>query len=55
MAVSSLDVKIQNLRQITQEKLRSILYSIPGSKKDLIIDPELIKPLEHVCGASWLR
>ncbi|XP_035780319.1 vacuolar protein sorting-associated protein 33B-like [Anopheles albimanus] len=41
-------------RQIAQEKLQHVFYSIP-SEKDLIIEPALIKPLEHVCGASWLR
>ncbi|ETN58710.1 vacuolar protein sorting [Anopheles darlingi] len=41
-------------RQIAQEKLQHVFYSIP-SEKDLIIESALIKPLEHVCGASWLR
>ncbi|XP_050100437.1 vacuolar protein sorting-associated protein 33B [Anopheles aquasalis] len=41
-------------RTIAQEKLQHVFYSIP-SEKDLIIEPALIKPLEHVCGASWLR
>lgn len=51
----SLDRKLQGFRQIAQEKLQSILYSIPDNQKDLVIESCLIKPLEHVCGASWLR
>lgn len=35
-------------------QLQAILCSIPG-KKELILEPELIKPLEHVCTASWLK
>uniref|UniRef100_A0A182JRL1 Vacuolar protein sorting-associated protein 33B n=1 Tax=Anopheles christyi TaxID=43041 RepID=A0A182JRL1_9DIPT len=46
--------KLIGFRQIAQEKLQHVFYSIP-SEKDLIIEPALIKPLEHVCGASWLR
>lgn len=51
----TLDKKLQGFRQIAQEKLQSILCSIPDNQKDLVIEPALIKPLEHVCGASWLR
>uniref|UniRef100_A0A182JCX1 Vacuolar protein sorting-associated protein 33B n=1 Tax=Anopheles atroparvus TaxID=41427 RepID=A0A182JCX1_ANOAO len=51
---SSIGGKLLGFRQIAQEKLQHVFYSIP-SEKDLIIDPALIKPLEHVCGASWLR
>ncbi|XP_055614309.1 vacuolar protein sorting-associated protein 33B [Uranotaenia lowii] len=49
-----LDKKLLGFRQIAQEKLQHILYSIPLDK-DLIIEPTLIKPLEHVVGATWLR
>lgn len=51
---SSLDKKLLGFNKIAQEKFQNIFCSIPG-KKDLIIEPNLIKPLEHVCGASWLR
>lgn len=51
----TLDKKLQGFRQIAQEKLQSILCSIPDSQKDLVIETCLIKPLEHVCGATWLR
>lgn len=50
----SLPQKLEGLRQIAQEKLQSILCSIPDTK-ELFIEPDLIKPLEHVCGASWLK
>lgn len=50
----TLQQKLEGLRQIAQEKLQAILCSIPDTK-ELFIEPELIKPLEHVCGASWLR
>lgn len=51
----TLDKKLQALRQIGQEKFQSILCSIPDSQKDLVIETCLIKPLEHICGAAWLR
>lgn len=51
----TLDKKLQGFRQIAQEKLQSILCSIPDSQKDIVIETCLIKPLEHICGASWLR
>ncbi|XP_065087029.1 vacuolar protein sorting-associated protein 33B [Ochlerotatus camptorhynchus] len=51
---STLNKKLLGFRQIAQEKLQNILYSIPLDK-DLIIEPALIKPLENVVGASWLR
>lgn len=51
----TLDKKLLGFRQIAQEKLQSILCSIPDNQKDLVIEMCLIKPLEHICGASWLR
>uniref|UniRef100_A0A1I8NSV3 Vacuolar protein sorting-associated protein 33B n=2 Tax=Stomoxys calcitrans TaxID=35570 RepID=A0A1I8NSV3_STOCA len=54
MQSSTLDKKLQGFQLIAQEKLQAILCSIPG-KKDLIIEPNLIKPLEHICAASWLK
>ncbi|XP_067624903.1 vacuolar protein sorting-associated protein 33B [Eurosta solidaginis] len=50
----TLDKKLQSFQLIAQEKLQAIICSIPG-KKDLIIEQTLIKPLEHVCAASWLK
>ncbi|XP_058451838.1 vacuolar protein sorting-associated protein 33B [Malaya genurostris] len=51
---SVLDKKLLGFRQIAQEKLQHILCSIPLDK-DLVIEPTLIKPLEHIVGASWLK
>ncbi|KXJ72951.1 hypothetical protein RP20_CCG016860 [Aedes albopictus] len=51
---TTLNKKLLGFRQIAQEKLQNILCSIPLDK-DLIIEPALIKPLENVVGASWLR
>ncbi|KAL7728363.1 hypothetical protein ACLKA6_007455 [Drosophila palustris] len=50
----TLDKKLQGFQLVAQEKLQAIICSIPG-KKELILEPELIKPLEHVCTASWLK
>ncbi|TDG48819.1 hypothetical protein AWZ03_004722 [Drosophila navojoa] len=50
----TLEKKLQGFQLVAQEKLQAILCSIPG-KKELILEPELIKPLEHVCTASWLK
>ncbi|XP_013183811.2 vacuolar protein sorting-associated protein 33B [Amyelois transitella] len=49
-----LSLKLMSLSLISQSKLQCIL-SACGDKKDLIIDPSLIKPLERICGVSWLR
>ncbi|CAG9790749.1 unnamed protein product [Diatraea saccharalis] len=47
-------LKLASLSLISQCKLQSIL-TLCGDKKDLIIDSSLIKPLERICGVSWLR
>ncbi|XP_055688420.1 vacuolar protein sorting-associated protein 33B [Lutzomyia longipalpis] len=52
---TSVDKKLLGFRQIAIEKLQHILFQIPGSRKDLVIEGCLIKPLEHICGVSWLR
>ncbi|XP_068622613.1 vacuolar protein sorting-associated protein 33B [Battus philenor] len=49
-----LQAKFSSLCLISQHKLKQIL-SLCGDKTDLIIDPSLIKPLERICGVSWLR
>ncbi|XP_055850076.1 vacuolar protein sorting-associated protein 33B [Episyrphus balteatus] len=51
---NTINKKLQGFQLIAQEKLQSILCSIPN-KKDLILDTSLIKPLEHICAASWLK
>lgn len=47
-------LKLASMNLISQCKLQSIL-AVCGDKKDLIIDPALIKPLERICGVTWLR
>ncbi|XP_013173754.1 PREDICTED: vacuolar protein sorting-associated protein 33B [Papilio xuthus] len=49
-----LQSKLSSLCLISQHKLQKIL-SLCGDKADLIIDPSLIKPLERICGVTWLR
>ncbi|XP_050349932.1 vacuolar protein sorting-associated protein 33B [Nymphalis io] len=49
-----LSLKLASLSLISQHKLEKILDQC-GDKADLIIDPSLIKPLERICGVSWLR
>lgn len=52
--MDALDKKLMGFHQIALEKLQNILAVISG-KCDLIIEPDLIKPLELVVGAAWLR
>ncbi|XP_014363262.2 vacuolar protein sorting-associated protein 33B [Papilio machaon] len=49
-----LQSKLSSLCLISQHKLEKIL-SLCGDKADLIIDSSLIKPLERICGVTWLR
>jgi hypothetical protein len=51
---SSLESRLDALHQISQRKLADILTRIPG-RKDLIIDPVLMKSLECITGVSFLR
>lgn len=46
--------KIPVFNTLSREKLSNILSKIPG-KKDFIIDPNVIKPLENIIGTSILR
>lgn len=50
----ALESKLQGFSLIAQEKLEAIICSIPG-RKDLIIESSLIKPLDYICAASWLK
>jgi hypothetical protein len=50
----SLESRLDALHQISQRKLKDILSKIPG-RKDLIIDPVLMKPLDCIIGVSFLR
>ncbi|KAI5651654.1 sec1 family domain-containing protein [Phthorimaea operculella] len=49
-----LSKKLASLSLISQRKLQDILAQC-GDHTDFIIDPALIKPLEKICGVSWLR
>ncbi|CAK1581329.1 unnamed protein product [Parnassius mnemosyne] len=49
-----LQAKLVSMCLISQHKLEKIL-SLCGDKSDLIIDSALIKPLERICGVTWLR
>lgn len=45
---------LSSLCEISKAHLSKILG--PSTiKKNLILDPNIIKPLEKICGASWLR
>lgn len=46
--------KVDAFRQISARQLTNILDSIP-SPKDLVIDANLIKPLERIVGIAVLR
>ncbi|CAH2049624.1 unnamed protein product, partial [Iphiclides podalirius] len=50
----SLEAKLASICLISQYKLEKILTAC-GEKTDLIIDASLIKPLERICGVTWLR
>lgn len=46
--------KLSSLSEISKAQLEKILKTVPGCKH-LIIEPSLIKPLERICGVSWLK
>lgn len=50
----TLSTKVNALNRISKKKLTDLLDKIPG-QKDLIIDSNLIKPLERIIGVSKLR
>jgi hypothetical protein len=51
---NNVEYPLDALHQISQRKLGDILKKIPG-KKDLVIDPVLMKPLECITGVKFLR
>nr|XP_058972438.1 vacuolar protein sorting-associated protein 33B-like isoform X4 [Pocillopora verrucosa] len=53
MAVPS-GPKFTHLKDETRDNLVAILKSVP-EMKDLVIDPQLMKPLDHFTGASFLK
>ncbi|GJQ68939.1 Vps33B [Trypoxylus dichotomus] len=46
--------KISSLSEISKTQLSKVLNFLPGAK-DIIIEPEVIRPLERICGVSWLK
>lgn len=52
---ASLEKKLCGYKKIALEKFNEIFIAIGGGKKDIVIEADLIKPLEHICGATWLR
>ena len=46
--------RIEALAEISKKKLTKILDKIPG-RKNLVIEPSLMKPLDRFIGASTLR
>ncbi|XP_063220368.1 vacuolar protein sorting-associated protein 33B [Bacillus rossius redtenbacheri] len=51
---SAFDSRLDALQLISQRKLSEILQNVPG-KKNIIIDPVLMKSLDNVIGVSFLR
>lgn len=51
---STIEKKLLGFKQIAREKLESILLTIFG-KKDLVIEPDLIRPLDSFSNINWLR
>ncbi|KAI4457730.1 vesicle protein sorting-associated [Holotrichia oblita] len=46
--------KISSLSEISKTQLSKVLNNLPGAK-DIIIEPDVIRPLERLCGVSWLK
>lgn len=46
--------KLSSLQEISKAQLSKI-FSVNPNRKFLVIEPNLIKPLERVCGVRWLK
>lgn len=46
--------KISSLSEISKAQLSKVLNNLSGLK-DIIIEPDVIRPLERICGVSWLK
>lgn len=46
--------KLTSLQEISKAQLSKIL-STNANLKYLILEPEIIRPLEKVCGVTWLK
>lgn len=49
-----LDKKLTSLVEISKSQLSKILNCCSVTK-DLILEPNIIKPLERICGIRWLK
>lgn len=54
MKMMDLSKKLYSLQEISKAQLSKILFTNPNMKY-LIIEPNLIRPLERVCGVKWLK
>lgn len=46
--------KLYSLQEISKTLLSKILSVNPNTKY-LILEPDIIRPLEKVCGVEWLK
>lgn len=46
---------LSSLCEISKAQLSKELSFNESKKKYLILDPNIIKPLEKICGAIWLK
>lgn len=54
MSNDNLHKRLSSLTEITKAQLSKILNFV-AKTKDLVIQPEIIRPLERICGMNWLR
>lgn len=50
----NIDAKLNTISELTRLKLANLLQEISG-RKDLIIESGIIRTLDKICGAKWLR
>lgn len=46
--------KLSSLQEISKAQLSKILSSVPGTKH-IVLEPNIIRPLERVCSVKWLK
>lgn len=49
-----INAKLNTISELTRLKLANLLTSI-GGRKDLIIEQGIIRTLDKICGAKWLK
>lgn len=50
----NINAKLNTISELTRLKLAKLLTSI-GGHKDLIIEQNIIRTLDKICGAKWLK